>query len=153
MRDIKIFNVVFPLWFMMFVPPFIFIPLVSNFIIDSIVIYLTLRSNHFVLSRKKFWRLVFFAWIFGFIADLIGAGLLLLFSVYFNIDSYRIWTDPITVFLYLFSVIVTGVMIGGFNLWLCKKCNIPMEVSCKVGLTMGIITAPWLFLIPSVVLN
>jgi hypothetical protein len=150
MRDIKLYNVIFPLWFIIFIPPYIFIPLLGNLMIDGLVIYLTLRASKSILTKGQLGKIVLYAWSFGFFADLLGAGLLFLFSMYLQIDSYRIWTDPLTVFFYLFSVGVTGLIIFGFNNWLLKKNNISDQVSRRVGLAMGIITAPWLFLVPAV---
>lgn len=38
MRDIKLYNVIFPIWFIMFYPPIILVTLAGNFIIDSLVL-------------------------------------------------------------------------------------------------------------------
>ena len=37
MKDLKTYNVIFPIWFLLFYPPIIFITLIGNYIIDSIV--------------------------------------------------------------------------------------------------------------------
>ena len=38
MKYIKLNNVIFPIWFLLFFPPVIFITLIGNFVIDSIVL-------------------------------------------------------------------------------------------------------------------
>lgn len=132
----------------MFIPPWVFIIVIGNLLIDGIVIYTVLKKKQAIPSRKKLMRLIFLAWIFGFIADLIGVALVLFFSEAYILSAYRIWDDPKTVLLYLLVVIVIGFLIYLFNSWTCKRFGIEKEAAQKVGIAMGIITAPWLFLLP-----
>jgi len=37
MKQIKLNNVIFPIWMLLFIPPVIFIALIGNFIIDSLM--------------------------------------------------------------------------------------------------------------------
>lgn len=43
MKDIKLYNMIFPIWLMLLCPPVIFITIVGNFVIDSIVLIICFK--------------------------------------------------------------------------------------------------------------
>ena len=85
MKDIKLYNVIFPLWFVLFLPPVILITLVGNFVIDSLVViacFFIFKLADIQKSLIEFYKgSILKVWIFGFIADIIGASILFILGM------------------------------------------------------------------------
>jgi hypothetical protein len=150
MNDLKAYNLIFPLWLVAFLPPFVFGILLGNLIIDGLVITLTLKKHAVKLEKWELRILILKAWGLGFLSDIIGVMILLGLTSPLSVDEYNPWVNPGTFSVYLFVVAAVGVIIYLFNVSLCKKQgDIPPEVANKVGMAMGFFTAPWLFFIPT----
>jgi len=52
LKDIKFYNIIFPLWFVLFLPPVIFITLVGNFVIDSLVVIACFLYLSWLMYKK-----------------------------------------------------------------------------------------------------
>lgn len=76
MKTVKLYNMIFPIWFLIFLPPVAFIMLFGNFIIDSIVViscYYFLKLTKLDLKLEEFYKsCIFKVWGYGFLADIIG---------------------------------------------------------------------------------
>jgi hypothetical protein len=150
-KEPTLYNLIFPIWIGMFIPPLTLIPLLGNLLIDGSVIYFTLKRNGAVLDRRKLRKLILQAWVMGFVVDLLGVGLLffLNFKMYLNIDLFIIWNDPKSIVVLVFIVAFCGTLIFFVNRWLAKHAGVNEETAFRVGLAMGLITAPYLFLFPT----
>lgn len=148
-RDIKLYNVIFPLWAIFFFTPLIIIPLIGNLIIDGLVIYLTLLLKKTKLEWKKLRAIILKAWGIGFGSDLVGSVLLFTLSSNSIIDDYNPFANMLTTLAYLFAILAAGIMIFWFNYRVLMGEGIERKTSLTVAITMGILTAPWLFLIPT----
>ncbi len=83
----RLYNLLFPIWMLTFMPSVWLIALPVNFVVDSIVLLVMFT----VLARKrgeagyKPWgdwaRSIVLTWIFGFISDLVAAGFLFFWGV------------------------------------------------------------------------
>ncbi|WP_217269778.1 hypothetical protein [Neobacillus endophyticus] len=87
-------------------------------------------------------------WAIGLLVDLAGMIALLL-TVGSGQNSYTIWNDPITYLGFLVIVIVCRFLLGWANFSVSKKYVFERRVRWSIGLSMGILTAPWTFLIPT----
>ncbi|MGA9172578.1 MAG: hypothetical protein WBZ33_01145 [Thermoactinomyces sp.] len=148
-KEPTLYNLIFPIWMGIFIPPFTLIPLLGNLLIDGSVIYFTLKRNVVVLDRRKLRKLILQAWVMGFVVDLIGVGLLFLLNNVMYIDFYVIWNDPKSIVVLAFIVAFCGTLIFFVNRWLAKHAGVNEETAFRVGLAMGLITAPYLFLVPT----
>jgi len=81
MKNNKIYNVVFPIWFLLLFPLAWLIVMPVNFLIDSIVICLALKflKTDDILQRYK--EVIVRVFLFGFLADFIGSVFLLAFTI------------------------------------------------------------------------
>jgi len=149
MKRSKLYNVIFPLWFAFFMPPLVFITLIGNLVIDGLVIYLTLKLSKVLVPNDILKKIILKAWGLGFVADILGAGLIFLSSEYFNLNFYRIWDNGTEFIIVSGVILLIGLVIGLFNYIICRKASLSGEISRRVALSMGIITAPWMFLIPT----
>ena len=164
MKRIKIYNIIFPVWLLLFFPPIIFITLAGNFIIDSVVIiacFFIFKLSQFQKSLKPFYNeSILKVWGFGFLADIVGAAILFLLGIlgdYFGLPNdliaginYDPFAHPLAVAIIVFSMLVSGVLIFIFNYNFVFKKQIEDKKSrFKLALTIAIITMPWTFLLPT----
>lgn len=91
MQPVKLYNVIFPIWLIIFLPPLIFIGLVGNFIIDSLVILACFdiyKLSAIQNSAKAFYlKTIFKVWLYGFLADIIGAAILFALGFWGNLGK------------------------------------------------------------------
>lgn len=165
-RRLKLYNLVFPVWFLWIVPLTWLVVLPANFLIDFAVLFLTLKimkiEAPFVHSKKVILK----TWIFGFIADFAGAAFMLLgvmlFQNYSN-DFEKWWNhnicNPLTfnpfnnIFSFLWTFVaatISALLIYVFNRKIClKKSELDDSVKKKLSIVMAIATAPYLFFLPT----
>ena len=167
-KDIRLYNVLFPIWILMFwpTPPVVLITLLGNLAIDCLVLYCTLRAlkhpNRGEVVKKLWWRF----WMFGFLADIVGAWCMLLIGEFpwlFGLGGSgfaRFWDDtvihimhnpfahPLALLVALLCIAVSGGLISLLDKRAMKKCDL-LDGRQKhiIALAMAIVTAPWLFLV------
>ncbi|HHW31506.1 MAG TPA: hypothetical protein GXX20_07535 [Clostridiaceae bacterium] len=163
MKQLKLYNVIFPLWFIMFFPPVVFITLAGNFIIDSLVIvacFFIYKLAGTGNNLKTFYtKSVFQVWIFGFISDIIGATILFLFGMFgdyfglpyemangINFDPY---SYPWAIVIIVLSMLIAAIFIFIFNYKITLREMDDRKLRFKVAITLAIITMPWTFLLPT----
>jgi hypothetical protein len=163
MKKMKLYNVIFPIWLLLFFPPVIFITLIGNFVIDSIVVIVCCRIFKLINSHNilYYWKKsIFKVWLIGFLADFIGA--LFLFSVQILGDSIgmpynitnsiaynpfnNIWGCIIVVIAISISAVVIYIMNARFAF---KNIIEDEKMKVKFAITLAIVTAPWTFLLPT----
>lgn len=164
MKDIKLYNVIFPIWFLMFFPPIIFATLAGNFIIDSLVIFVCFyvfkladsQSNLKTFYKKSILKV----WIFGFLADIIGAAILFATGIFgdsFGLSNKLISAinyDPFNhtgaVIITIFAMLLSSFFIFLFNYRITLQNQIlERQLRLKVALTIAIVTIPWTYLLPT----
>ncbi|MDI6618124.1 MAG: hypothetical protein QME45_05530 [Clostridiales bacterium] len=164
MRKITLYNVIFPIWFLLFLPPVIIITLIGNFIIDSLVIiacFFVFRLGNIQKSLKTFYKKsILKVWIFGFLADIIGASILFLLGMFGNSlglpneliagINYDPFSHPAAVAIIIFSMLISAVFIYVFNYKFTFKKQIEdKRLRLKTAIFVAIITMPWTFLLPT----
>ena len=156
-KDIKLYNLIFPVYMLWLMPPVFFIVAILNFIIDSIVVLITEKYLKIKDIFTKYKKVILKVWIFGFIADFIGALFLFVMSGLFenlNIPiKYSIDYNPFgniyALIITLVGILIAGVLIFIFNKKICfNKIELTERQRFILSLVMAIVTAPYLFLIP-----
>lgn len=164
MKELKLYNVIFPIWFLLFFPPVIIFTLAGNFIIDSAVVlacFSVFRLAQKQYSIKAFyWTSIFKVWLFGFLADMTGAALLLVTGMSgsslglpdklitgINFDPFSNFGAVIIIVL---AMLVSGIFIFLFNYNITfKKFIADKGLRLRLALTVAIVTMPWTFLLPT----
>ena len=161
-KDIRLYNVIFPIWILMFwpTPPIILITLLGNLVIDCLVLYLALRAVKHPGKKEVVKGLWYKFWGFGFLADIVGAGWLFgnLYAIELVpflgfMDSFvnviNPWKNPLSLLWTLSGVAIAGVCIYFFDKRAMKNCAL-LDKRQKhiIALAMAVVTAPWLFLVP-----
>lgn len=160
----KIYNVIFPIWMLLFFPPVIFIALAGNFVIDSFVIvacfFLFKLTNQNLDLKTIYKKSVLKVWLFGFLADIIGAAFLFLVLIFgsglglpYEVEagiSYDPFSSPVAVMLIIISMLLSSFFIFLFNYKFTFKTLISEKaLRVKFALSIAIITTPWTFLLPT----
>lgn len=141
-KDIKLYNVIFPVWFLMLFPQMWLIVLPGNFIIDSIVLVISMIFLK-IEERKTFYKQsILKIFIIGLVSDVIGALFLFLLMIAgaMSMGDELYFTIPAMVisafFIYFLNYKITF-----------KKLELPLRK--KMSLIFALVTAPYTFLIQS----
>jgi hypothetical protein len=125
------------------------VAIVGNFIIDAGIYrwYLSSFRGTYLYQWKYIWR----AYGLGFLADFIGAGvLILLYSVpNSHINYFYIFDTWYNTLVHIVVVAMTGIILFYFNKINLKKSGLEESDINKLSLIMAIVTAPYTFLIPA----
>lgn len=159
----KYYNIIFPIWLLIFLPVSWIVVFPANFLIDSLVVLLTLKHLHADDIKLNWKACILRVWGFGFLADIL-ASLLLLFLPDFLLSflpdtlHYSLLTsvqynplESIGAFLIVTTfVIIAGLFIYFFNIkYSFKKMKINPEWKHTLALSLAIFTAPYLFYLPT----
>lgn len=153
-KDIKLYNVLFPIWFFFLFPQIWLIILAVNFVVDSLVVYFSAQRQQ-LPDPKAIWKKhILPVWGIGFLSDLIGA--VLVFVVFLAVECipgiYDVMNPilfPGTCIISLPGVILAGVVIYWMNRKLVfKDSDLTPEQLHKICLHLALWTAPYTMLIP-----
>ncbi len=142
-NEIKLYNVLFPLWMLLMFPQIWSIVLPGNFIIDSVVLLIGMHALK-IQTKKEFYKnniLKIFG--FGLAADVVGSVYMLIMITVFEFGGMG---DEL--FLTLPAVLISAILIFIFNYAVTFKAY-DKNVRFKLSLTFAIVTAPYTFLVPS----
>ena len=141
--EITLYNVLFPFWMLLMFPTAWLIVLPGNFLIDSLVLLVSLRVLG--AANKKLWYKNYIAKIFAFgmLSDLIGAGYMLLLTFFFEVG--RMGDEP---YLTVPALLISAVLIFVLNYFVTFR-KIDRKTRLTLSLIFAIVTAPYTFLVPS----
>ena len=163
-KEERLYNIIFPIWLLVAIPPIVFITLPLNFAIDFAVLFYTMKYLKIEGAKEKTKSVIWEVWSYGFLSDIIGGVFMLL--VYFLEDFFPAYGD------WLYENLGKAVMFNPFEsiwgfLWICtcllivglciyffnlkksfKSLDIPYEDKKKLALSLAILTAPYLYFIP-----
>lgn len=165
-QDTKLYNVIFPIWLIWLIPTTWIIVLPANFLIDLLVVVLTLKVLGVSEVRQTTKSVIIKVWLLGFVADFIGTAAMLLSNI-INFDyqtalgewwyknlanavSYNPF-DSIYAFIWVtICVFITAACIYFFNYKISfKKVELTIDQKKKLALSLSIFTAPYLFYLPT----
>lgn len=164
MKTVKLYNMIFPIWFLIFLPPVAFIMLFGNFIIDSIVViacYYFLKLNSLNLKLKEFYKSsIFKVWGYGFLADIIGASILFIIGILGSTwklpekliegINFNPFSNIYSLIIIIISMLISGFFIFFFNYKFTFKSIIEDDkLRMKISIIIAIITIPYTFLLPT----
>lgn len=141
-KPIRLYNVLFPFWMLMLFPVTWLIVLPGNFLVDSLVLLISLRALK--MADRKLWykRHILKIFAFGMLSDLVGAAFLFLMLL-MEVSSMgdELWlTIP--------ALLISSVLIFLCNYYITFR-QVEKPLRLKLALTFAIVTAPYTFLVPS----
>ena len=162
MKNNKLYNIMFPIWFLLVFPMTWLVIIPVNFIIDTIVILAGFKYLKVNNSYETYKKVILKIWIFGFLANIIGSVLLFLTgflsdasqnSLYSAITNQVAWNPFSSIgssLIVLLAISVSMVLIYLFNYKISlKKVGLERKTAKKLAALLAIVTAPWILLFPS----
>lgn len=140
---VRLYNVLFPVWFLLLLPQLWLVILPGNFIIDSLVLIISMYALKMTEKRQWYKQHILKIFLFGMLADIIGAACLFLMA--FVLELGKMGDE-----LYLTgpALLVSAAMIFVLNYFVTFKKE-DQDLRLKFSLIFAITTAPYTFLIPS----
>lgn len=142
-HTVRLNNVLFPVWMLMLFWQTWLLVLPGNFLIDSAVLLLSLRTFDKDARKTLYKKHIGKVFCFGLLADFIGAALLFVLMMVFELGQMG---DEL--YLTLPALLLSAALIYIFNSKVTFK-NEEKVLRHKLALTFAIVTAPYSFLIPS----
>lgn len=141
-KELRLYNILFPIWALMLIPTAWLVVLPANFIIDSLVILITMKMIGVLAKGEMYKKSIIKVWIFGFVSDIIGAAFLLLTMWVLELPNQG---DDL--YLTLPAMLIAAMFIFIFNYSISFK-GYDRKIRFKMALSLAILTAPYTFLIP-----
>ncbi len=142
-KEIKIYNIILPMYLLWLVPVVWLIALPANFFIDLAVIVLTMKRLKVPDLRINAKCSILKVWVFGFLSDFVGAGCMLLFQIF---DSYE------SVFAFAgtaLAVCISALCIYKLNSHFSfGKTSLNKEQVRKISIALAVFTAPYFYFVP-----
>lgn len=149
---IRFYNVIFPVFMIMVLSPMMWLIMIAgNLLIDSLVLWIICRVLHRPSFTQLWKRSIFKVVCFGFLADLLGCALgmflVMILPVWMNIQDLIPATSETMMAL-------PSVILGGLFVFLLDwkfafgKTGLNKDERKKAALMLGILTAPYVALIP-----
>ena len=142
-KNIKLYNVLFPFWMLLLFPQMWAIVLPGNFIIDSIVLIISMFALKMTEKKQFYKRHIFQIWGFGMLSDIVGAAYMFLLMWAFEVGSMG---DEL--YLTIPALIISAALIFVLNYFVTFRKS-DKVLRLKLALIFTIVTAPYTFLIPS----
>lgn len=160
-KELTLYNVMFPIWFLLLFPIAWIVVLPVNFVIDSIVLLICAKLLKLTNIKELYKRSIIKIWVIGFASDFIGAGILFLSTdstfgwyEYLQAVSWNPFDNWYALLFVAFAVAVAGVFIYIGNIKFSLK---NMELSQKhkriLALALAVLTAPYVLFYPSSLMN
>ena len=142
-KDVKLYNALFPFWMLLLFPQVWLIVLPGNFLIDSIVLIISMFALKMTEKKRFYKRHIFQIWGFGMLSDIIGAAYMVLLMWAFEVGSMG---DEL--YLTIPALIISAILIFVLNYFVTFRKS-DKALRLKLALTFAIVTAPYTFLVPS----
>ena len=158
-KQVRLYNMFFPLWMLLFFPVTWLLVIPANFMFDSLVLFIAVSVLRLHKKKELYVKSIFRVWIFGFLADLISAVFML--GVY-GVASFKEvndhfletfltnpWQHPIALLATAAAIFLAGWVIYLLNRhWTFKKQPLTDISKRRISLILAVLTAPYFFLIP-----
>lgn len=157
--SIKLYNVIFPIWMLLIFPQTWLVVAPVNFIIDFAVVFFMMKKLGIQQPKEKTKKVILKVWLCGFIGDLVG-GAFMFISSFFSINNWwyqnvarHVYNPFQSIYAFLWTsacVLVSAAAIYYLNRIYCFKATDFEETHIKkISLALAVITAPYLFLLPT----
>lgn len=154
MKANKIYNMFFPVWFLILLPPVWLIAIPLNFLIDSLVLLIALKAQKIETPKHIYTKSILKVFLFGFVADIIGSGLLFLIQEVVASDiSWNPYTNITGISSIIIATALSGVIIYILNrLYSFNLPHVTEKNKKRLAVIIAIFTLPYMFLVPTSVL-
>ena len=152
-KEIKLRNVIFPIWMLWMLPPVWLVVIPANIIIDYLVLNGTLEYLKVENKKQILYGVLAKTVIFGFLADIIASIppilLNIVFSPEYNTELGKWWQKNIDPMNYRPYESIIAVIILFNKKFIYKDMDLTKCEKYILARNMALITAPYLFLVPT----
>ena len=158
----RLYNVFFPLWMLLFFSVTWLLVVPVNWVFDSLVLLVAVAAMRLRKKKELYVKSIFRVWVFGFLADLAGAGVMALvygaaslflkgetqaaFLEAFMVDP---WQHPAALLATALAVLVSACVIYVLNRrFTFQKQALPDATKGRLSLVLAAATAPYFFFVP-----
>lgn len=142
-KDVRLYNALFPLWFILSFSPMWLIVLPGNFIIDSLVLIISMLILKVADKKQLYKKCILKIFGFGLLADFAGSVF-----IFFIMIVFRVGRMGDELYLTLPALILSSFLIFKLNYSFTFK-EVETKIRFKMSLIFAIVTAPYTFLVPS----
>lgn len=146
----RLYNIAMPFWILWLIPQAFLITIPINLIVDSIVLYATLKFLNIEEPFKIYRSRILSVFSIGYLSDIVGsiymiAWMLLLkkTDINFYISPFK---SPLSFLIVLSAIAISGILIYMLNYKILKK-TIKKDAR-TIAIIIAIFTAPYFFLLP-----
>ncbi len=141
-KNEKLYNVLFPFWMLMLFPQVWLVVLPGNFIVDSIVLVLSMKVLNFADKKAFYKKNILKIFLIGMLSDVIGAAYMLALTL---LGVGRMGDE---LYLTLPALLISAALIYVLNFYITFRES-ERKTRIKMSLIFAVVTAPYTFLIPS----
>jgi len=166
-KEIRLYNIILPIWLLLFLPSWLWLLVIpANYGIDYLVTRWSMKHLKIASYKEKALKHSWKICLAGFVSDFVGA--LFLFAVLLILDTsvfrkagntidmiYRglMWNpfeDLIGFLIIVLSIVIAGISIYLLDSYVLKKdTDLDASRAKRIALHLAILTAPYLYLLPS----
>ena len=164
-KQVLLYNVLFPIWVLVLFPQTWVVVLPANLLIDLAVLWLSLRCQKVPGRGAVIQKSVLKVWVTGFVGDFVGTLPMLLVMVLGSVQgsasewyqshiAYPVMENPFqsgwALAWVACCIFLAAWVIYQLNLhWSFAKTDLTPAQKKAAALTLAIVTAPYLFLLPT----
>ncbi len=142
-KDIKLYNVLFPLWLILMFPTVWCVVIPGNFIIDSLVLVVSMAVLKLENKKDFYKKYIIKIFAFGILSDVIGSLYMLTLVMGFELGTMGDeW------YITLPALFISAVLIFIFNYFFTFR-KVEKKRRVTFSLIFALVTAPYTFLVPS----
>lgn len=156
-QEVRLYNLIFPVWLLLWFPPLWIVAVPANFCIDLLVLWLAMKQAGLENRKELCKKAIVKVWLMGFAADFVGGLGMIFWNIVDVADAdflLAVNYDPFSRldgFLWVTAcVALTGVILYFANKKFClKKLPITEAQRHQIALALAVFTAPYLFYLPT----
>ena len=155
-NEIRMYNIIMPIWLLVIFPVMWLPVLAGNFAIDSGLLLLFLKLRKHDNIKEKWKKSIVKVWLFGMLADIVGGGIIVAVgfiasgingrSSFSQAILGHIWRDPGAAAVCIACMLLSSLLIYVFDSKISFKKAIDDPKERKMlALLFAVVTMPWLF--------
>lgn len=155
-QEVRLYNMIMPVWLLVIFPVTWIPVLAGNFVIDSLLLLLFLRLRKHEDIKTKWKKSILKVWLFGMLSDIVGGGIIVLtgfIAAGVNPQSRfsecilgHIWRDPGAAAVCVACMLLSSLLIYLFDSKISFRKAIGDPRERKIlALLFAVVTTPWLF--------
>lgn len=155
-QEVRLYNMIMPVWLLVIFPVTWIPVLAGNFVIDSLLLLLFLKLRKHDDIRTKWKKSIVKVWLFGMLSDIVGGAIIVLSAVIAGMinDQSRfsryilgpIWRDPGAAAVCVACMLLSSLLIYLFDSKISFRKAIGDPRERKIlALLFAVVTTPWLF--------